>query len=426
MAVNINDKANSRSVRDSERKSLCVILYSLRGFLSLEDPSLGVPGNAAFKDMVLALKWVQTNISKFCGDPTNVTIFGNSAGAAAVHFLMLSPMAKGLFHKAICQSGSALSSWAYGMNNGEIMARQMGISYSDEKQILDSLLKASVEELFKAQEAIDKETIKANRFRFIGAVVEDSKTDGELFLTQHPVETLLSGNYNKVPFLVGYNSGDGMIFDSLVPPEENDIYWIDKEYNVPGLLYLKKGSALSKTLGDEIVRYYFGTGKISRETHLKELYNITTDNSFLRGILYSVQNHGGSSATPVYMYKMSLETNLNFYKAILSIELPGVCHADEIGYLFSTFLTETPSPGTVEDTAQRRFVRMWTNFAKFANPTPCRDPLLENVIWTPAVCRDNIPYLDISANLVMRRNPEPDRMKFWKKVYSNGRLVSKL
>lgn len=66
------------------------------GFLSLDDPLLGVPGNAGLKDMVMALKWVQENISQFCGDPNNVTIFGESAGAAAVHFLMLSPMAKGL------------------------------------------------------------------------------------------------------------------------------------------------------------------------------------------------------------------------------------------------------------------------------------------------------------------------------------------
>lgn len=65
------------------------------GFLSLEDSTLGVPGNAAFKDMVMALKWVQKNITNFMGDPNNVTIFGESAGGAAVHFLMLSPMAKG-------------------------------------------------------------------------------------------------------------------------------------------------------------------------------------------------------------------------------------------------------------------------------------------------------------------------------------------
>lgn len=65
------------------------------GFLSLDDVSLGVPGNAGFKDMVMALKWVQNNIHYFSGDPGNVTVFGESAGAAAAHLLMLSPMTKG-------------------------------------------------------------------------------------------------------------------------------------------------------------------------------------------------------------------------------------------------------------------------------------------------------------------------------------------
>lgn len=61
----------------------------------MEDPSLGVPGNAAMKDQVMALRWIKEHINSFGGDPNNVTIFGESAGGASVHLLMLSPMAKG-------------------------------------------------------------------------------------------------------------------------------------------------------------------------------------------------------------------------------------------------------------------------------------------------------------------------------------------
>ena len=66
-----------------------------------------------------------------------------------------------------------------------------------------------------------------------------------------------------------------MIVDGMVPPEKNYINWTERQYNVPGLLDLKWGSLLSKQLGDEIIRFYFGKGEISRETHLQEFYDVS-------------------------------------------------------------------------------------------------------------------------------------------------------
>lgn len=63
--------------------------------MKFEDPALMIPGNAGLKDMVQALKWVQNNIKQFNGDSDNVTIFGESAGSAACHLLILSPTTKG-------------------------------------------------------------------------------------------------------------------------------------------------------------------------------------------------------------------------------------------------------------------------------------------------------------------------------------------
>lgn len=74
--------------------------------LSKESPN-GVSGNYLFLDMIAALKWVQKNIAAFGGNPNNVTIFGESGGGAKVATLLATPLAKGLFHHAICESGSA-------------------------------------------------------------------------------------------------------------------------------------------------------------------------------------------------------------------------------------------------------------------------------------------------------------------------------
>lgn len=67
----------------------------LLGFINFDDDEAGVPGNLGLKDQVLALKWVKDNIEAFGGDPDNILIFGNSAGAMSVHLHMLSPMSKG-------------------------------------------------------------------------------------------------------------------------------------------------------------------------------------------------------------------------------------------------------------------------------------------------------------------------------------------
>ncbi|MCI5116357.1 MAG: carboxylesterase family protein [Candidatus Electrothrix sp. LOE1_4_5] len=80
------------------------------GFLALEelkaeDPNHPTTGNYGFEDQLLSLKWVQENIANFGGDPSNITIFGESSGGMAVSALLVSPKAKGLFHKAITQSG---------------------------------------------------------------------------------------------------------------------------------------------------------------------------------------------------------------------------------------------------------------------------------------------------------------------------------
>lgn len=150
-----------------------LIAATILGFLSLEDSSLGVPGNAGMKDMVMALKWVQNNIKEFSGDPNNVTIFGESAGAVSVNLLMLSPMARGknynnhkvlwfvtkfvgLFHKAIIQSGCALNAWARGRRDvAYALANILGVKSDSDNVILERLQELSMEELYNVANKLE-------------------------------------------------------------------------------------------------------------------------------------------------------------------------------------------------------------------------------------------------------------------------------
>ena len=90
-----------------------VIQYRLGvlGFLSSGDDV--APGNYGLMDQTLAIRWVKDNIRAFGGDPDSMTIFGESAGAASVGYQVLSPMSRGLFSRAILQSGTPLTRWAF-------------------------------------------------------------------------------------------------------------------------------------------------------------------------------------------------------------------------------------------------------------------------------------------------------------------------
>uniref|UniRef100_T1GIK6 Carboxylic ester hydrolase n=1 Tax=Megaselia scalaris TaxID=36166 RepID=T1GIK6_MEGSC len=106
------------------------------------------PGNFGFKDMVMALKWVKDNIKAFGGDPDLVTIFGHSAGGMSVSHLMVSPMAKGLFHRAIAMSGSATT---YFTTENQMwtkkLAKDSGCENGDDVKMLECLREQPWEKL---------------------------------------------------------------------------------------------------------------------------------------------------------------------------------------------------------------------------------------------------------------------------------------
>nr|WCC58149.1 carboxylesterase [Pharsalia antennata] len=392
---------------------LVVINYRLGalGFLSSDDVNLGVPGNAGLKDQVLALKWVQENIRNFNGDPNNVTIFGESAGSGSVHYLVLSPSAKGLFHKAILQSGTALNHWAYGQHMMVALAKEMGYDVSTDREALDRLKDVPVELLHEAQEKIEegrKGLVKSN----FAPVIE--KPNDTAFITEEPIDIIRSGNYNQVPLMIGYNSKEGLLlaaYETILALEGKTVKkeTPSLEDAIPWQIGLERGSDVSKQVCENLTKTYYKGPNMAESTYL-----MSSDSMFVAGVIATAKNHLITSQSPIYLYRMSVDTALNVLKTFAKITSPGACHADDLGYLFKNAMTPPLQPGSAEDIAVRRFVKLWTNFAKYGNPTPNEKEL--GITWKP-VKAGELNFIDIGKDLTSEVDPEPERMQLWKEIF---------
>lgn len=191
---------------------LGVLGYMAHPELSAENPQ-NISGNYGLLDQVRALEWVRDNIAAFGGDPENVTIAGESAGALSVMYLMATPKARGLFHKAILQSAYMISTPELrGSTHGELPAEEGGRLLGEKLgRDLAGLRAMDANELTLA--AI------ANAFGPWGAV------DGEI-LTRQLVDTFDRGEQAQVPVLAGYNEGEirTLRFLAPQPPQSADDY----------------------------------------------------------------------------------------------------------------------------------------------------------------------------------------------------------
>lgn len=189
------------------------INYRLGVFGYLAHPELsaesakGVSGNYGLLDQIEALKWVQANIAAFGGDPGNVTIAGESAGGLSVMYLMASPLAKGLFAKAIAQS-------AYMISTPELKTAAHGAPAAEQAGLaLGAALKAPTLADLRAlpAQALSDASAKAG-FSPFGAV------DGQVLPAQL-IEVFDKGQQARVPILAGFNSGEIRSLMILAPPE---------------------------------------------------------------------------------------------------------------------------------------------------------------------------------------------------------------
>ncbi len=161
-----------------------------------------VSGNYLFLDLIASLQWVRDNIAAFGGDPGNVTIFGESGGGAKVNIMMASPLAKGLFHKAICESGTALlmltgKTTADSEKAGEALFKKLGVSSLKEARSVPA------EKLIEAGQAVEGPRGQGRP----PTPAFDATADGWV-LPDMPQQVLTSDSYNAVPLMVSANLGE--------------------------------------------------------------------------------------------------------------------------------------------------------------------------------------------------------------------------
>lgn len=191
---------------------LVSVNYRMSGFGFMAHPALsaesprGVSGNYGILDHIAALEWVRENIEGFGGDPENVTIFGESAGGASVYALLATPLAKGLFHRAISES-----TWITPTNVTHLN-RHNGLSDSAEARgeqavatKLTELGQADTEDLLATMRSMSAEDV-------IGLQVQVSLIEDGWVYPKSPAEIFAEGSHNIVPLLAGSNDGEGLMF----------------------------------------------------------------------------------------------------------------------------------------------------------------------------------------------------------------------
>ncbi|XP_021201298.3 esterase FE4 isoform X1 [Helicoverpa armigera] len=396
---------------------LVTINYRLEvlGFLCLDTEE--VPGNAGLKDQVLALKWVKQNIAAFGGDPNNITIFGCSAGSASVSCHLVSKMSANLFNKAICQSGVCLNEWSY-----NIYARQrafqlgklLGKETDNPTELLEFLRTVPASSLVNIQLPILE--LQYNDLLdsiLFGPVVEKAGLEENKFLSDLPIELVKKGQMAKVPVILGYTSGDGIEIGRKLPLTAG--FLSIPSTIVPRELKLKWEPERVQKADGRIRKHYFNDQPISMEL-IQEYTDFETDRAFLYNIMRYARYHVQVTSAPVYFYEFVAETERNFTKKAYNMDsLKGVCHSDELAYLFNVTCLDIPLTDESRDII-KQFVRLWVNFARTGNPSSN-----ETMKWKPFKDSERNYYI-IGKQLECKRDPNKENMAFWEDIYDESQL----
>ncbi|XP_063697509.1 esterase B1-like [Culicoides brevitarsis] len=394
------------------------------GFLSVpEDENLNIPGNAGLKDQNLALKWIKENIREFGGNPDNITLFGESAGAASVHYHMMSRQSEKLFSRAILMSGCVYNNWAVVPERqwAKRLAEKLGADEETlkmDKKIVEFLEKIDADKIIIAQERILSEEEKRDQFMAaFGPVIEPYETENS-FITQDVVKAGASAWGNDIPILIGGCSNEGLLWYNEL---KNEVFEKNKtlEHFVPlELRFDNDWKRHAVALKD----FYFKNKEVSMEN--KDIYvTLLGDRNFWHGFhraLLARRKYAANAPTFLYRFDIVSPT-LNHHKAMFAEEsAEGACHADDKSYLFKTAMGRVPEPKSKEYQAMQKMVSLFTKFAVNGDPNG-DDAGVKN--WksiTETTGGDVMECLNMTINgFEVMPLPESERMKIWDEIYGD-------
>jgi len=318
------------------------------GFLDLSafGEKYAESGNVGLLDLVAALKWVQNNIQEFGGDPSNVTIFGQSGGGGKVTSLLATPSAKGLFHKAIVQSGSILRVMEskYSRRIGAAVVEELGLKASqiDELKTMpyDKLLAAGEKAITKVKEESLKNGFNIFLFNWSPTV------DGTI-LPQQPFEDKAPETSFDVPMIIGSTLHEFMS-GSWNPVLKNADKATAKE-------------ELEKRYGDKATAFIEAFGKAYPGHKTVDLFDV--DFLFRPDAVRQANYKSLQGGAPVYMYLFNWESPVMDYAFRAS-------HCMELPFVFdNVYLARHLTGGGKEAyLLADKMSQAWINFAYTGNP----------------------------------------------------------
>ena len=322
---------------------LGVLGYLAHPELSKES-SEGVSGNYGLLDQVQALQWVRRNIAAFGGDPRNVTIFGESAGALSVEYLLASPRARDSFDRAIVESGYLFTMPELRTKRGEeAPAEAIG-------QWLAGKLHAPDIAALRAMDAG-----KLVQAAAVAGYVPYGTVDGKI-LPRQLVDTFDRGEQAPVPLIAGFNSGEIRSLRFLAPPAPPS-----------GDAYVAGIRAHYGDLASDYLRLYPADGDLEQRG-----LDSTRDAVFGWTAERLVRKQA-AIGQPSFLYYFS-----HSYPSADAASLTGF-HASEVPFVFGTMTATPPAWPAIPDTAVERrlaaaMLDYWTSFARSGKPSSANAP----------------------------------------------------